>query len=179
MNSTKIVIVCLILLTTLFFVGLSLNLIDKPIVGDKPSYREQQAATSKYSWPLVVNNILSPFADSITVEDLSLSNCSRINQGIILNNQNSSCTIRVKGFSETFKKLSLKPNKSSTKLKITFKQSGKPKEKPITWPSNDLSEEKISFVIMGKEALHGQTVATITLDCLNCSDQRNVRITFE
>lgn len=179
MNSTKIVIVCLILLTTLFFVGLSLNLIDKPKAGSKSSFQEQQTAVSKYSWPKVLNNMLTPFADSITVNDLSLSNCSRINNGIILNNQNSSCTLRVKGFSETFKKLSLKPNKSSIKVKITFKQSGKPKEDPITWPSKDSSEETIDFVIMGEEKLLGQTAATITLECLSCSDQRNVKISFE
>ncbi len=178
MNSTKIVIVCLILLTTLFFVGLSLNLIEKPKVRNKSSYQEQQAATSKYSWPIVLNNILTPFADSITVEELSLSNCSRIKNGIILNNENSSCTIRVKGFSDVFKKLSLQPNKSSVKLEISFKQSGKPKEAPITWPSKDSRDENISFVIMGKEKLLGQTAATITLKCVDCSGQRNIKINF-
>lgn len=178
MNSTKIVIICLILLMVLFFIGLSLNLIEKPEVGANPSKQEQQSVMSEYSWPKAVNNILAPFADTVTARELSFSNCSKTGKGFILNEQNKKCTIRVTGFSETFKKLSLKPSSRTAKLKFIYKPKGKKKDE-FSWPSKDQKEDNINFVIMGKEELQGQTAATITIECINCTNQKNVKITFE
>jgi len=178
MNSTKIVIIFLILLMLIFFIGLSLNLIDKPKIGKNSSKQKQQTAVSEYSWPKAVNNILAPFADTIVSKDLSFSNCSKRGESFVLNGKRDSCTIMVTGFSETFKKLSLKPNKSTAKLDITYRPTGDSTEK-FSWPSEEQEDDTINFVIMGKKELLGQTLATIILKCTNCNNQMNVKITIE
>lgn len=178
MNSTKIVVISLVLLLVLFFIGLSLNLIEKPEVGENSTDQEQQAATLEYSWPKAVNNILGSFADTVTTKDLSFSNCLNTKKFFTLNKQSSRCTIKVTGFSETFKKLSLKPNKRTAKLDITYRPTGKSKEE-FSWPPEDQETDIIDFVIMGKEEFLGKTVATINIECTNCTDQNNVKITFE
>ncbi len=181
MSSTKIVIICLVILMAIFFVGLSLNLIDKPDIGGNSSDQEQQAAASEYSedsWLKSVDGLLSPFAESITPKELSLKNCSKTGTGFILNKQSSTCKIIVTGFSETFKKLSLKPSRRTAKLKITYKPVGEDKEE-FSWPAKDQSEDNINFVILGSEELQGKTAATINLECTNCTNQTSVKIAFE
>lgn len=183
MSTTKIVIISLILLMALFFVGLSLNLIEKPNEGaEKGSKEDQQKTASSYSkdsWLKSIDGLLSPFATSITVKELSLSNCSTTTNGIVLNEKFQSCTMKIPGFSDTFKKLSLKPNNQNVKLEINYEPEDGDKEKS-SWPAKDSNGENIKFVILGKDELVGKTVATLILKCNNCAKQRlSVEIIFE
>lgn len=182
MSNTKIVIICLILLMAIFFIGLSLNLIQKPNDGlAEKSGKEQQKTAASYnknSWVKAIDGLLAPFAASLTPEEISLKNCSKTKKGFILNEQSPGCKIMVPGFGEIFKKLSLKPNNRATKLNITYKPTEGDKEE-FSWPTKDHNDNKINFVILGKEELQGQIAATIFLECSNCSNDRNVKVTFD
>lgn len=172
-----------------FFVGVSFNLVDKDKLGveqgsaSERQTKQQEAASdyNKDSWLKTVNGLLAPFAATITPKQLVLKNCSQINNGFILNEQSDSCKITVLGFSETFKKLSLKPDNRAAKLKITYKYKSAEdnKEEEFSWPTKDPQEDQINFVILGNEELVGQTVATVLLECINCINQRGVKITFD
>ena len=166
----------------IFFIGLSLNLIQKPHDGlAGRSGKEQQKTAASYnknSWVKAIDGLLAPFAASLTPEELSLKNCSKTKKGFILNEQSTVCKILVPGFSEMFKKLSLKPNNRAAKLNITYKPADGDKEE-FSWPAKDQNDDKINFVILGKEELLGKIAATITLECSNCSNQRNIKVTFE
>lgn len=164
----------------IFFIGLSLNLIEKPNQGttNMSSKVQQQEAAASSSWPKALDSLLSPFATSITPKELSLKNCSKTSKGFNLSEQSPTCEIIVPGFNETFKKLSLKPNNRTAKLHISYTPA-EGDEEEFSWPEKDQNENKINFVILGKEELKGQTAATILFECTNCSSQKNVKITFE
>lgn len=182
MSNTKIVIICLILLMAIFFIGLSLNLIQKPDEGlAEKSDKEQQKTAASYnenSWVKVIDGLLAPLAARLAPEELSLKNCSKTKKGFILNEQSPSCKITIIGFSEMFKKLSLKLSNRAAKLNITYKPDEGDKEE-FSWPTKDRNDNEINFVILGKEKLEGQIAATIFLECTNCSNDRNVKVTFE
>lgn len=87
--------------------------------------------------------------------------------------------MKIPGFSDTFKKLSLKPNNQNVKLEINYEPEDGDKEKS-SWPAKDSNGENIKFVILGKDELVGKTVATLILKCNNCAKQRlSVEIIFE
>lgn len=182
MNNTKIVIICLLLVIAIFFIGLSLNLIEKPNHGlsneSKERQREVVSEYKKDSWIKVVDGLLSPFADSLKPEEVSID-CLHTKSGITLNQHTSACAITVPGFSETFKKLSLKPDNPAARLTISYKpfdEEAKPDEK---WPFKESGTDNINFVILGNEDRIGKTVVTISIRCDNCLDQRRVNIVFE
>lgn len=166
----------------LFFVGLSLNLIEKPNEGAEKGSKEDQQKTasgySKDSWLKSIDGLLSPFATSITLKEVSLTNCSATTNGFNLNQQFKSCNITIPGFSDTFKKLSLKPNNINVKINVTYQPTDGDKEE-FSWPAKDSNGDNIKFVILGKEKLVGKTVATLELKCTNCSKQQSVEIIFE
>ena len=163
----------------IFFIGLSLNLIEKPDqdLGKSSSQEQQNQAATKNSWVKAIDGVLSPFAASLTAKELSIS-CPHTNQGFELNQKTSSCVITVFGFSGAFKKLSLKPNNRNVKLNITYKPVDKDKQ-DLSWPSKESDGDKINFVVLGNEDLEGKPVATATLECANCANQSNVKISFE
>jgi len=185
MSTTKIVIISLLLVMAIFFVGLSLNLIEKPNQGvENSSSTEKRKVASEYSkdsWLKAVDSILAPFATSISItpEEVSIS-CPHTKQGFYLSEHTPTCNITVLGFSDTFKKLSLKPDSRAINLAIDYQPVDKKKEE-ISWPSKDSDGDKINFVILGNEDLKGQPVATISIsiECTNCINQRKVEITFE
>ena len=182
MSTTKIVIISLILLMALFFVGLSLNLIEKPNEGaEKGSKEDQQKTASSYSkdsWLKSIDGLLSPFATSITVKELSLKNCSTTANSILLNEKLKTCSFTIPGFSDMFKKLSLKPNNQNVKINVNYKPKDGDEEK-FTWPAKDSDGDNINFVILGQDELVGKTVATLTLTCANCTKQQSTEIIFE
>lgn len=182
MSSTKIVIVCLFLLVAIFFVGLSLNLIEKPHHGisGKSEERQREVASDykKDSWVNVIDKLLAPFATSLKPDDVGI-NCLHSNTGFQLSEQTPECEITVPGFNESFKKLSLRPDKRSVQLKITFLPANGDKQDPFSWPSDESDNDTIDFVILGNKDLQGKTAATIIIECKNCFDQRKVKIAFD
>jgi len=186
MNSSKVIVICLILLMAIFFIGISLNLIDKDNDGlENSSEKEQKKAAIEYnkdSWLKSVDNVLAPFAKSISLSGLTFEKkCSIVKKKLILNELSSQCKISVTGFKDTFKKLSIIPKSNSklAKLRVTYKATGKAAEKPSFWPTKEQST-KLSFVIFGKEKLQGKVAATILLRCENsCRNHQQVKISFE
>jgi len=187
MNSSKVIVICLILLMAIFFIGISLNLIDKDNDGlENSSEKEQKNAAIEYnkdSWLKSFDNLFSPFAESITFNELNFdNNCSVANNKLVLNEKSPRCKISVTGFSKPmFKKLSITPssNNKSTKLETTYQAKGKDAEEPSNWPSNDQNNSKLSFVIFGKEEFQGKKAATISLYCKNnCSNHQQIKINF-
>lgn len=182
MSTTKIVIVCLFLLMAIFFIGLSLNLIEKPNHGvsgeSKAQQREVASDYKKDSWVSVIDGLLAPFAASLKPEDIDID-CAHTKTGFHLNEQTPVCKISIPGFSESFKKLSLRPDKRNVQLKITFSPADGDKQDPFFWPSDEFDDDTINFVILGNADIKGETVATIVIECRNCSDQRKVKIAFE
>lgn len=182
MSTTKIVIICLLLLMAIFFIGLSLNLIEKPDrdLSSESKERQQEVASDykKDSWVSVIDKLLAPFAASFKPDDVDI-NCSHSNTGFQLNEQTPECKITIPGFSESFKKLSLRPDKRNIQLKITFLPTDGDKPDPFFWPSEEFDDETINFVILGNADKQGQTVATIFIECKNCSGQRKVKIAFD
>ncbi len=182
MSATKIVIICLFLLMAIFFVGLSLNLIEKPNhTAPGESKAQQQKVASDYkknSWVSVIDKLLAPFAASLKAEDVD-TDCSHTKTGFYLSEQTPTCEITVPGFSETFKKLSLRPDKRSIQLKITFSPEDGDEQDPFFWPSDQFDDDIINFVILGNADRQGETLATVVVECRNCSDQRKVKIAFE
>lgn len=166
----------------IFFTGLSLNLIEKPNHGVSGGSNERQQAVAadykKDSWVSVIDGLLAPFAASLAPEDVDIS-CAHTNAGFYLNEQTPVCKITVPGFSESFKKLSLKPNKRSVRLEITFSPADGDKQEPFFWPSAEFDDDTISFVILGNADMQDETAATIFIECNNCSDQRKVKIEFD
>jgi hypothetical protein len=182
MSTTKIVIVCLCLLLAIFFVGLSLNLIEKPNHGISGENEERQREVAsdykKDSWVNVIDKLLAPFAASLKPDDVNI-NCSHTKTGFYLSEQTPTCKITVPGFSESFKKLSFRPDKRSVQLKITFLPTDGDEPDPFFWPSDEFDDDTINFVILGNADTKVETVATIFIECNNCSDQRKVKLAFE
>lgn len=183
MSNNKIVIICLILLMAIFVVALSLNLVEKPnqgITSKSSDEQKQQTAASlkeKSGWLKAVDGLLSPFATSLTLKEVSIS-CSQTHRGFYLSEQTPICKISVPGFNDkAFKKLSLKPNNPAIRLEITYQIDDQ--EEKISWPAANGSADNVDFVILGKEELQGQIAAVITLKCINCSNQKNAEIVFE
>lgn len=182
MSTTKIVIICLLLVMAIFFLGLSLNLVEKPDQGlsEADNERQQEVASdyNKDSWVKAIDGLLAPFAASLKPEDVTID-CSHTKKGFYLDGQTSACKIAVPGFEEPFKKLSLKPDNPAVDLTIQYKPADGKDEKPVQWPSQASGVDNINFVILGGEDMAEKTVATIFIDCKNCSDQRRVKIAFE
>ena len=83
MSTTKIVIICLTLLMAIFFLGLSLNLIEKPHQGvTKDSSNEEKKQAGSPGWVKAMNSILAPFATSLTPQELSFHDCSKMKNGL-------------------------------------------------------------------------------------------------
>lgn len=183
MTKTKIVIICLILVVAIFCVGLSLNLIDKPghEIGNSPNPEENNRAAASYSgksWVKGIDNLLSPFASSVKVNELSFS-CPHSAQSFELNAQMPSCVITVVGFSEPFKKLTLIPNNRNLTLNIAFKPEKGKEPGSFSWPSKQSNDDKINFVLLGEKDLKGEMLAAINVECTACVNQSRVTITFE
>lgn len=182
MSTTKIVIICLFLLMAIFVVGLSLNLVEKPNhgVSGESKERQQEVASDykKNSWVNVIDKLLAPFAASLQPDDVDI-NCTHSKKGFQLNEQTPECEITVPGFDGSFKKLSLRPDKRNVRLRITFLPTDGDKQEPFSWPSDESGDDTINFVILGNADMQGKTVATIVVECKNCTDQRKVNIEFE
>ncbi len=182
MSATKIVIICLFLLMAIFFIGLSLNLVEKPNHGASGKSKEEQQKVAldykKGSWVSAIDGLLAPFAAALKPEDVDID-CSHTNTGFHLNEQTPTCEITVPGFSEAFKKLSLRPDKRNVRLEITFTPADGDQEDPFFWPSDGFDSDTINFVILGDADRAGETVATIVIECRNCTDQRQVKLAFE
>jgi len=176
MSSSKVVIICLILLMAIFIIAMSFNLKEKPNEGvPNHSTEEQkiQAASSLISdnaWLKAVNKLLSPFATSLTPQEVSM-NCSKTNRGFFLSEQTPTCEIGILGFSDkAFKKLSLKPNNSGITLQLHYIVDDKKDDFP--WPARNGNADNIELVVLAKKEQQGKTVATIKLTCTNCDSQK-------
>jgi hypothetical protein len=179
MDNKKIVIICLILMLAIFFIGLSLNLIEKPNgnIGVNSSQQEQNKAASEQEWVKAIDTLLSPFANSLTVQDVTLS-CPHTASGFTLSSQISQCRISVPGFSEGFKKLRLKPDSRAAALVITYLPNGEAEQKNH-WPEPQNDGNFINFVLLGKAEAVNTIMAEITVTCANCINQQTVNIAFE
>lgn len=166
----------------IFFVALSLNMIEKPNQGlsdaDKERQLEVASDYNKDSWVRVIDGLLAPFAESLGPEDVTID-CAHSEKGFYLNEQTSACKITVPGFSDSFKKLSLKPDNPAAHLTIKYKPVDGEEGEPAQWPSQESGTDNINFVILGNEDKIGKKVATVFIECDNCSDQRKVKIVFE
>lgn len=158
-------------------------MIDKPghEISNSSNPEENNRAAVSYSeksWIKVIDNMLSPFAPSVTVDELSFS-CPHRSQSFELNAQMPSCVITVVGFSEIFKKLTLIPNNRNVTIKVAFKPEKGKKPDPFNWPSNESKDDKINFVLLGEKDLEGKMLATINVDCVTCENQTSIKIAFE
>ncbi|MER0204872.1 MAG: hypothetical protein DU480_13705 [Nitrosomonas sp.] len=175
MSSIKVVIICLILLMAIFIIAMSSNLMEKPNQGvsDPASF-----SISDNAWLKVVNKLLSPFATSLTPQEVSMD-CSKTSRGFFLSGQATTCEIGILGFSDkAFKKLSLKPNNPGITLQLEYRR-GKDKADDSVWPAKNGNADNIELVVLSEKEQQGKTVATIKLTCTNCDSQKEVEIIFE
>lgn len=171
----------------IFFIGLSLNLIDKPQIS-KTQNEEDRVNTltsySKDSFAKSINNLLSSFAPKITSEDISFKKCAKTSSGFYLNKQNKTCEFVILGFKDTFKKLTLYPDNPHAKIDVRYKT--KKDDDVSSWPSD--FEDKIELVFLGQEKSEDRSPTTIILeacpgisaqDCPYFSNRKGIEITIE
>lgn len=158
----------------IFLVIMRFNFTEKTNASDE----KQQQQTAKNSvWLNALNKIFSPFATSLTLKDVSIS-CPKMDQGFLLSKQMASCEIEIFGFNDkAFKKLSLKPSESAS-LKYRYKDKDGISDEEF-WPDKSGKKDNIELIILANEKRLGKTVATITIDCTNCTAHNKVEVILE
>lgn len=161
-----------------FLATMSFNFKEKTNLSDEKQQRQSAVSLKEDSlWLNALNKIISPFATSLTLKDMSVS-CPKTDQGFLLSDRMTRCEIGIAGFNDkVFKKLSLRPSDSAS-LKYRYKDKDGTSDEEF-WPDKSGRKDNIELIILADEERQGKVVATITIDCINCTAHNKVEVILE